>query len=128
MNFKNKQEFPMKFYNKREYSMKLCNFQQFLKISKINKYLLRIPLLNKNSLWISRIIQQIFLWISRINKYLLQIFLNKQSRNISTNLCMNGACWWRSHVGEWQGWREVPCLRRRGSRRLQKYQTNEIVY
>jgi hypothetical protein len=32
----------MNFYNKQEYSMNLCNFQQFLKISKINKDLLRI--------------------------------------------------------------------------------------
>jgi hypothetical protein len=31
----------MNLYNKQEYSMNLCNFQQFLKLSRINKYLLR---------------------------------------------------------------------------------------
>jgi hypothetical protein len=36
----------MNFYNKQEYSMNLCNFQQFLKLSRINKYLLRTSLLN----------------------------------------------------------------------------------
>jgi hypothetical protein len=40
----------MNFYNKQEYSMNLCNFQQFLKIYRLNKYLLRISLLNKNVL------------------------------------------------------------------------------
>jgi hypothetical protein len=40
----------MDFYNKLEYSMNLCNFQRFLKLSRINKYLLRISLLNKNFL------------------------------------------------------------------------------
>jgi hypothetical protein len=40
----------MNFYNKQEYSMNLCNFQQLLKLSRINKYLLRISLLNKNFL------------------------------------------------------------------------------
>jgi hypothetical protein len=40
----NKQEFSMNFYNKQEYSMNLCNFQQFLELSRINKYLLRLPL------------------------------------------------------------------------------------
>jgi hypothetical protein len=40
----------MNFYNKQEYSMNLCNFQQFLKLSRLNKYLLRISLLNKNFL------------------------------------------------------------------------------
>jgi hypothetical protein len=33
---------------KQEYYMNLCNFEQFLKLSRINKYLLRISLLNKN--------------------------------------------------------------------------------
>jgi hypothetical protein len=37
----------MNFYNKQEYSMNLCNFQQFLKLSRMKKYLLRISLLNK---------------------------------------------------------------------------------
>jgi hypothetical protein len=45
----------MNFYNKQEYSMNLCNFQQFVKLSRVNKYLLRVSLLNKNFLWISRI-------------------------------------------------------------------------
>jgi hypothetical protein len=40
----------MNFCNKEEYSMNLCNFQQFLKLSRIKKYLLRIYLLNKNFL------------------------------------------------------------------------------
>jgi hypothetical protein len=40
----------MNFYNKQEYPMNLCNFQQFLKIFRVNKYLLRIYLLNKNFL------------------------------------------------------------------------------
>jgi hypothetical protein len=42
MNFYSEQEFSMNFYNKQEYSMNLCNFQQFLKLSRVNKYLLRI--------------------------------------------------------------------------------------
>jgi hypothetical protein len=46
----NKQEFSMNFYNKQEYSMNLCNFQQFLKLSRVNKYLLRISFLNNNFL------------------------------------------------------------------------------
>jgi hypothetical protein len=37
----NKQAFSKNFYNKQEISMNLCNFQQFLKLSKLNKYLLR---------------------------------------------------------------------------------------
>jgi hypothetical protein len=40
----------MNLYNKQEYSMNFCKFQQFLKLSKINKYVLRISLLNKNFL------------------------------------------------------------------------------
>jgi hypothetical protein len=48
MIFKNKQEFSMNFYNKQEYSMNLCNFHNFLNLYRINKYLLRISLLNKN--------------------------------------------------------------------------------
>jgi hypothetical protein len=48
MNFYNKQEYSMDFYNKQEYSMNLCNFQQLLKLFRINKYLLRISLSNKN--------------------------------------------------------------------------------
>jgi hypothetical protein len=43
---------------------------------------------------------QQFLKLPRINKYLLRIFLNKQSRNISTNLWTKDACWWRCCVGE----------------------------
>jgi hypothetical protein len=46
----NKQEFSMNFYNKQEYSMNLCNFQQFLKLSKISKYLLRISIKQEFSL------------------------------------------------------------------------------
>jgi hypothetical protein len=45
----------MNFYNKQEYSMNLCNFQQFLKLSWLNKYLLTISLLNKNFFWICRL-------------------------------------------------------------------------
>jgi hypothetical protein len=40
----------MNFYNKQEYSLNLCNFQQFQKLSRLNEYLLRISLLNKNVL------------------------------------------------------------------------------
>jgi hypothetical protein len=127
MIFKNKQEFSMNFYNKQEYSMNLCNFHNFLNLSRINKYLLRISLLNKNFIWISRTSNEFF-YEFRINKYLLQIFLNKQSQNISTNLWTDDACWWQCRVGQWQRWREVSCSRRRDSRRLHKYQTNEIVY
>jgi hypothetical protein len=38
----------MNFYNKQEYSMNLCNFQNFLKLSRMNKHLLQI-FLNKQS-------------------------------------------------------------------------------
>jgi hypothetical protein len=40
--------------------MNLCNFQQFLKLSRVNKYLLRICLLNKIFLLISRISNKFF--------------------------------------------------------------------
>jgi hypothetical protein len=40
--------------------MNLCNFQQFLKLSRINMYLLRISLLNKNFLLVSRISNKFF--------------------------------------------------------------------
>jgi hypothetical protein len=43
----------MNFYNKQEYSMNLCNFQQFLKLSRINKILQIISLLKKNFLRIA---------------------------------------------------------------------------
>jgi hypothetical protein len=43
----------MNFYNKQEYSMNLCNFQQFLKLSRINKILQINYLLKKNFLRIS---------------------------------------------------------------------------
>jgi hypothetical protein len=55
LSISNKQEFSMNFYIKHEYFMNLCNFQKFIKLYRINKYLLRIYLLNKNFLWISRI-------------------------------------------------------------------------
>jgi hypothetical protein len=42
MIFYNKQALSKNFHNKQEYSMNLCNFQQFLKLSRLNKYLLRI--------------------------------------------------------------------------------------
>jgi hypothetical protein len=52
--------FSMNFYDKQEYFMNLCNFQQFIKPSRINKYLLRNSLLNKNFIWMSRISNKFF--------------------------------------------------------------------
>jgi hypothetical protein len=47
----------MNFYNKQEFSMNLCNFQQFLKLSRINKIFQIISLLNKKFLRVSLSLQ-----------------------------------------------------------------------
>jgi hypothetical protein len=128
MNFYNKQEISMNFYNKQEYSMNLCNFEQFLKLSRINKYLLRVSLLNKNFLWISRISNKFFYeFLEQTSIYYKFSWINKVKIFLLTcgwTMLVHGGAMWEND----RGWREVTCLRRRGSRRLQKYQTNEIVY